>query len=110
MRGIKPPLFIVRRSAGVPIVHCKYGNREAARPLISRSSFRLLLLPLPHRVRPAAAFLRFESRRPLQTDRRHAEFERVAVELVDAELHLALVAAFGQRVVDGLGVLGWVDA
>src|SRR5262245_55467271 len=71
----------------------------------------ILLRPvfLPDAQGPAAAFRGSEVLGALLVWDGKAEFHGVAVELVDAELFLALGKSFQHHVVDSLWLLGWVD-
>src|SRR5205807_9675996 len=70
----------------------------------------LLLVPLPDAQSPLAALLGRKLRRAVLPGGGEAKLDRVPVELVNPELGLPPGRAFRHGVVDGLGLLGRVDA
>src|SRR5262249_13353042 len=79
--------------------------------LLNKTASTFLLRPvlLPDAQGPAAAFLGGEVVRAIFAGGSEAEFHRVGVELVNAELFLPLTESFEHQVVDGLRLFGWVD-
>src|SRR5262245_16667474 len=74
------------------------------------TSFLLcFLLAFPHRQRAPIAWLAGKVRGPGGADSAETRFERVAVQLVDAELLFPFGKALGHFIVDGFGLLRRVD-
>src|SRR3954466_12164542 len=70
----------------------------------------LLLVSLPDAQGPFAAFFGCELGWPLLPRSGEAELDRVAIQLVDPQVRLPFGRPLRHGVVDGLGLLGRVDA